>query len=83
VTLHIADAALASMATAAARTVPGVVAQAVDVAPDLVRVTIVIRTGDNCRDIAVAVQRAVTHTLAEQAGRTAQVEVTVADVHLR
>lgn len=80
VTLHVADAALASVSGAAAATVPGVVALHVDVGPPLLRVAIVIRMGHNCRDIAVAVQRAVTHTLAEQIGRTAQVEVTVADV---
>ena len=41
------------------------------------------RVGDNCRDVAEAVQRAVTQTLAESAGRTALVEVTVAEVALR
>jgi hypothetical protein len=42
----------------------------------------VVRLGDNCRDVAEAVQRAVTHTLAEQAGRTVTVEVTVVEVLL-
>ena len=45
--------------------------------------TISVRLGDNCRDVAEAVQRGVTHTLAELAGRTALVEVTVAELVLR
>ena len=83
VTLHVADAAVTSMAAAAARQVPGVVAARADLAAELVRVTIAVRLGDNCRDVAEAVQRGVTHTLAELAGRTALVEVTVAEVVLR
>jgi uncharacterized alkaline shock family protein YloU len=83
VTLHVADAAVASIAAAAARRVPGVVAARADLAAELVRVTVAVRLGDNCRDVAEAVQRAVTHTLAELAGRTALVEVTVAEVVLR
>jgi uncharacterized alkaline shock family protein YloU len=85
VTLHVADAALVSMATAAARAVPGVLGLRADrsARPEsLVRVRIVVRLGDNCRDVAEAVQRAVTHTLAELAGRTVAVEVTVAEVLL-
>ena len=77
VTLHVADAALAALAAAAARGVPGVVAARAAPAAELVRVTIAVRLGDSCRDVAEAVQRAVTHTLAESAGRTALVEVTV------
>jgi len=83
VTLHVADAAVTSVAAAAARQVPGVVAARTDLAAELVRVRIAVRLGDNCRDVAEAVQRAVTHTLAELAGRTALVEVTVAEVVLR
>jgi uncharacterized alkaline shock family protein YloU len=83
VTLHVADAAVASVAAAAARQVPGVVAARADLAAELVRVTIAVRLGDNCRDVAEAVQRGVTHTLAERAGRAALVEVTVAEVALR
>lgn len=83
VTLHVADAAVASVAAAAARLVPGVVAARADLAAELVRVTISVRWGDNCRDVAQAVQRGVTHTLAELAGRTALVEVTVAELVLR
>ena len=83
VTLHVADAAVASVAAAAARRVPGVVAARADLAAELVRVTISVRWGDNCRDVAQAVQRGVTHTLAELAGRTALVEVTVAELVLR
>jgi uncharacterized alkaline shock family protein YloU len=83
VTLHVADAAVTSVAAAAARQVPGVVAARADLAAELVRVRIAVRLGDNCRDVAEAVQRAVTHTLAELAGRTALVEVTVAEVVLR
>ena len=83
VTLHVADAAVTSVATAAARQVPGVVAARADLAAELVRVTISVRLGDNCRDVAQAVQRGVTHTLAELAGRTALVEVTVAELVLR
>ena len=83
VTLHVADAAVASVAAAAARRVPGVVAAHADLAAELVRVTISVRLGDNCRDVAQAVQRGVTHTLAELAGRTALVEVTVAELVLR
>ncbi len=83
VTLHVADAAVTSVAAAAARQVPGVVAARADLAAELVRVTIAVRLGDNCRDVAEAVQRGVTHTLAELAGRTALVEVTVAEVVLR
>jgi uncharacterized alkaline shock family protein YloU len=63
--------------------VPGVVAAHADLAAELVRVTISVRLGDNCRDVAQAVQRGVTHTLAELAGRTALVEVTVAELVLR
>jgi uncharacterized alkaline shock family protein YloU len=51
-----------------------------DITPTLIRVAIVTRMGDNRRDIAAAVQRVVTQTLAELTGQTAQVEVTVADV---
>jgi uncharacterized alkaline shock family protein YloU len=47
-----------------------------------VTVTIVTRLGDNCRDVAIAVQKAVTAALAGQAGLDAQVRVTVADVLL-
>ena len=82
-TLHVADAAVTSVAAAAARQVPGVVAARADLAAELVRVRIAVRLGDNCRDVAEAVQRGVTHTLAELAGRTALVEVTVAEVVLR
>ena len=82
VRLHVADAAIASVAAAAARAVPGVLAPRADVAPELVRVAIVTRLGDNCRDMAEAVQRNVTRTLVEQTGQTAQVEVTVAEVLL-
>ena len=83
VTLHVADAAVTSVAAAAARQVPGVVAARADLAAELVRVRIAVRLGDNCRDVAEAVQRGVTHTLAELAGRTALVEVTVAELVLR
>ncbi len=83
VTLHVANAAVTSVAAAAARQGPGVVAARADLAAELVRVTISVRWGDNCRDVAQAVQRGVTHTLAELAGRTALVEVTVAEVVLR
>jgi uncharacterized alkaline shock family protein YloU len=83
VTLHVADAAVASIAAAAARQVPGVVAARADLAAELVRVTLAVRLGDNCRDVAEAVQRGVIHALAELAGRTALVEVTVAEVVLR
>jgi uncharacterized alkaline shock family protein YloU len=83
VTLHVADAAVASIATAAARRVRGVVAARADLSAELVRVTIAVRLGDNCRDVAEAVQDGVTHTLAELAGRTVLVEVTVAEVILR
>jgi uncharacterized alkaline shock family protein YloU len=83
VTLHVADAAVASIAAAAARQVPGVVAARADLAAELVRVTLAVRLGDNCRDVAEAVQRGVTHTLGELAERTALVEVTVAEVVLR
>ena len=83
VTLHVADAAVASVAAAAARQVPGVVAARADLAAEPVRVTIAVRLGDNCSEVAEAVQRGVTHTLAELAGRTALVEVTVAEVVLR
>lgn len=82
VRLHVADAAVASVAAAAARSVPGVLGPRADVAPTLIRVAIVTRLGDNCRDTAAAVQRVVTQTLAELTGQTAQVEVTVADVLL-
>jgi uncharacterized alkaline shock family protein YloU len=81
--LHVTDAAVASIAAAAARRVPGVVAARTDLAAELVRVTLAVRLGDNCRDVAEAVQRDVTRTLAELAGRTALVEVTVAEVVLR
>jgi uncharacterized alkaline shock family protein YloU len=70
------------VAAAASRRVPGVVAARADLAAELVRVTISVRWGDNCRDVAQAVQRGVTHTLAELAGRTALVEVTVAELVL-
>jgi uncharacterized alkaline shock family protein YloU len=83
VTLHVADAAVTALAAAAARGVPGVVAARADLAAELVRVTVAVRLGDNCRDVAETVQRGVTHTLAEWAGRTALVEVTVAEVLLR
>ena len=83
VTLHVADAAVAAVAAATARQVPGVAAARADPAAELVRVTIAVRLGDNCRDVAEAVQRGVTHTLAELAGRTALVEVTVAELVLR
>jgi uncharacterized alkaline shock family protein YloU len=46
-------------------------------------VRIAVRLGDNCRDVAEAVQRGVAHTLQELAGRTALVEVTVAELVLR
>jgi uncharacterized alkaline shock family protein YloU len=84
-TLHVSDAAIVSIATATARAVPGVLGVRADSSPDrasLVRVQIVVRLGDNCRDVAEAAQRAVTHTMADQAGRTATVEVTVAEVLL-
>lgn len=83
VTLRVADAAVASMAAAAARRVGGVVGARADLAAELVRVTISVRFGDNCRDVAEAVQRGATQTLAELAGRTALVEVTVAELVLR
>ena len=83
VTLHVADAAVTSMAAAAAREVPGVVAARADLAAEHVRVTVAVRWGDNCRVGAEAVQRGVTHTLAELAWRTALVEVTVAEIVLR
>ena len=83
VTLHVADAAVASVAAAAAHRVPGVVGARADLAAELVRVRIAVRLGDNCRDVAEAVQRGVTHTLQELAGRTALVEVTVAELVLR
>jgi len=83
VTLHVADAAVAALAAAAARGVPGVAAARAAPAGELVRVTVAVRWGDNCRDVAEATQRAVTHTLAELAGRTALVEVTVTEVVLR
>jgi hypothetical protein len=83
VTLHVTGTARASVAAAAARAAPGVVAARVDLAPALVRVTVAVRSGDNCRDVAEAVQRGVTHTLAELAWRTALVEVTVAEIVLR
>jgi uncharacterized alkaline shock family protein YloU len=83
VTLHVTDAARASVAAAAARAVPGVAAARADLAPPLVRVTVAVRLGDNCRDLAEAVQRAVTHMLAELTGQTAPVEVLVAEVVLR
>ena len=83
VTLRVADAAVASMAAAAARRVAGVVGARADLAAELVRVTISVRLGDNCRDVAEAVQRGATQTLAELAGRTALVEVTVAELVLR
>ena len=83
VTLHVADAALAALAAAAARRVPGVVRTRDALAAELVRVTISVRLGDNCRDVAEAVQRGATQTLAELAGRTALVEVTVAELVLR
>ena len=47
-----------------------------------VTVTIVTRLGDNCRDVAIAVQEAVSVALAGQAGLDAQVSVLVADVLL-
>jgi uncharacterized alkaline shock family protein YloU len=65
--------------------VPGVLGLRVDRSPhlqSLVRMRIVVRLGDNCRDVAEAVQRAVTHTLAELAGRTVTVEVMVGEVLL-
>jgi hypothetical protein len=83
VTLHIADAAVASMAMAAAGTMPGVLPQRAELVPGaepLVRVAIATRLGDNCRDVAAAVQREVIRTLAEQAGVATRVEVTVAEV---
>ena len=83
VTLHVADAALAALAAPAARGVPGVAAARAAPAGELVRVTVAVRLGDNCRDVAEAVQRGATQTLAELAGRTALVEVTVAEVVLR
>jgi uncharacterized alkaline shock family protein YloU len=83
VTLHVADAAVAALAAAAARGVPGVAAARAAPVGELVRVTVAVRLGDNCRDVAEAAQRAVTHTLAELAGRTALVEVTVTEVVLR
>jgi uncharacterized alkaline shock family protein YloU len=89
VRLHIGDAAVASMATAAARQVPGVVAHraevvrtAVDTEGTEVAVTLVTRWGHNCRDLAAAVQQAVTLALAEQAGIAARVQVTIAEVLL-
>jgi len=86
VTLHVADAALVSIATATARGVTGVLGLRGDRSPrveSLVRVRIIVRLGDNCRDVAEAVQRGATQTLAELAGRTALVEVTVAELVLR
>ncbi len=82
VRLHVADAALASLTVAAARAVPGVVAARADLVGDLVRVRIVTRLGDNCRDVAEAVQRAVTRTADESAGQTVHAQVTVAEVLL-
>lgn len=59
----------------------GVSAQVHGTAAD-VTVTVVTRLGDNCRDVAVAVQRAVGAALAAQAGLDGQVRVTIADVLL-
>lgn len=47
-----------------------------------ITVAIVTRLGDNCRDVAVAVQRAVRAELSEQAGLAVRVTVTIADVLL-
>ena len=83
VTLHVADAAVASVAVAAAGTLPGVLAQRAELvrgAEPLVRVAIVTRLGDNCRDVAAAVQREVIRTLGRTRGVAARVEVTVAEV---
>jgi hypothetical protein len=85
VRLHVTGTAVASMAAAAARAVPGVAVLSADLGPapePFLRVAIVVRTSDNCRDIAAAVQRSVTQTVAELWGRTAAVEVLVADVVL-
>ena len=45
-------------------------------------VAVVTRLGHNCRDLAAAVQQAVTTVLAEQAGIAARVQVTIAEVLL-
>ena len=82
VTLHVADAAVTAIAAAAARGVPGVAAARAQLAQPHVRVTIAVRLGDSCRDVAEAVQRRVTQALAELAARKALVEVTVAEVVL-
>ena len=53
VTLHVADAAVASVAAAAARQVPGVVAARAELAaPSSCGWRSPIRLGDNCRDVA-------------------------------
>ena len=83
IALHVADAAVASMAMAVAGTLPGVLPQRAELVPGaepLVRVAIATRLGDNCRDVAAAVQREVIRTLAELSGLAARVEVTVAEV---
>lgn len=108
VRLHIAEAAVASIAAAEALRVPGVVALRPDLARALigtaasvlgrnssasdgvdatviggdadVTVTIATRLGYNCRDLAAAVQRAVTFAVAEQTGLATRVTVTVAAV---
>ncbi len=86
VRLHVGEAAIASLATAAARRVPGVVAYRADPAQTPegtdVAVAVVTRLGHNCRDLAAAVQQAVTTVLAEQAGIAARVQVTIAEVLL-
>lgn len=110
VRLKVGDAAVAAIAAAAARPVPGVVALRADLTrtalagsvvgrPSVVEgvavvavdddasaaevaVTVVTRLGHNCRDLAAAVQRTVTHELVEQTGLTVRVRVTVAEVLL-
>lgn len=109
VRLQVGDAAVAAIAAAAARPVPGVVALRADLArpaqglvssasrrPSAVQgvaavvvddaaevaVAVVTRLGHNCRDLAAAVQQAVTRLLVEQTGLTVRVQVTVAEVLL-
>jgi uncharacterized alkaline shock family protein YloU len=47
-----------------------------------VTVTVATRLGHNCRDLAAAVQQAVTLAVSEQTGLAAHVQVTVAEVLL-
>lgn len=110
VRLHVAEAAVASIAAATARRVPGVVALRAGLTRTLfglarsvlgrarpasdgvdavvsgdeaeVAVTVVTRLGHNCRDLATAVQQAVTLAVTRQTGLAAHVEVTIAEVLL-